>query len=566
MFKKGLTILACTALMAAAAPDLPLSVHAASQEATVSSQELHIRSGPGQTYPVQYTAKRGEKFEVAERNGDWVKVQLPDGKTGWAAAWLLSIKSSQSQSSKGTAESAASDLRMRTGPGTGYQISGTFPEGEKAAILEEEGSWLKISYQGNKGWVAKEYVSAALSDKAFTPKTGKITATALQVRKTPGTGNESKGILNKGETVQVTGSRGDWYSISYKGGTGWIHSDYIDFTSVKAASSKANGRTGTVSASSLNVRDSASANGKSAGTISQGTTVSVLEESGSWYKISFSGGLTGWVSAEYIDTRESTQTASSNKETLTILAGGTNIRSLASTSSSIIASADKGDTFQVLGKEGDWFKVALASGQRGYVAGWLTDTGGSSSPAKDSSGQTIRGKTIVLDPGHGGYDSGTIGYNGTLEKNLTLRTARLVASKLEAAGAHVIITRNSDTYASLQSRAALSQTNHADAFVSMHYDSTIDQSAKGFTCYYYNTVKDGKLASSIHDAMAANSPTSDRGMRFGNFHVIRENSQPSILIELGYLSNSMEELIITSEQYQEQAAQAIYAGLNQYFQ
>ncbi|MFY4774796.1 SH3 domain-containing protein [Metabacillus sp. RGM 3146] len=500
MIKKGLTILACTAIMAAAAPEMPVKVHAVSKEAIVSADHLNIRSGPGLGYPAKLHAKKGDRFEILNREGDWLKVLLPGNRSGWAANWLVNVESSKK--TKASVISDADGLRMRTGPGTNYSVAGTFPMGEKASVLDMNGSWVKVSYNGLEGWILSDYIRSSSVKGAYTEN-------SVQ--------NENK--------------------------------------------------TGTVTVPTLNVRDTYSINGRIIDTIASGTEVTILEEQGSWSKISYGSGQTGWTSSQYMQGSGNGESNSTDqKQSLSIRNDGTNIRSLPSTSSSVIASANEGESYTIIQKEGDWYKITLTDGRTGYVAGWLTDTlGNDSGSAGQHSRHSLRNKTIVIDPGHGGYDSGTIGYNGTLEKSVTLETATLLYNKLRAAGANVIMTRSTDTYVSLQSRVETSDANRADAFVSMHYDSTLDSSVKGFTCYYYNTEKDQALAEAVHSELASQSPSSDRGIRFGNFHVLRENHEPSILLELGYLSNSTEEMILSSDQYQEQAAQSVFEGLNDYF-
>ncbi|MCI4059989.1 N-acetylmuramoyl-L-alanine amidase, partial [Bacillus cereus] len=109
------------------------------------------------------------------------------------------------------------------------------------------------------------------------------------------------------------------------------------------------------------------------------------------------------------------------------------------------------------------------------------------------------------DPGHGGKDSGTIGYSGKFEKNLTIKTAKLLASKLRSAGADVYVTRQDDTFVSLQSRVSTSHYRNADAFISIHYDSYADTSTRGSTAYYYSPAKDEELASDVHSEVVKRS-------------------------------------------------------------
>ena len=177
---------------------------------------------------------------------------------------------------------------------------------------------------------------------------------------------------------------------------------------------------------------------------------------------------------------------------------------------------------------------------------------------------TLNGLTIVVDAGHGGNDRGTTGMQGTDEKLLTLMTAELLSAKLKAAGANVVMTRESDTYISLRKRVAITQQSGADAFISLHYDANPDTSITGFTTYYtHNNQK--SLASSINDGLDSTITLRNRGAQPANFLVLRENRQNAVLIELGFLSNPSEERVLTTEMFREQATHGIYQGLLKHF-
>ena len=177
---------------------------------------------------------------------------------------------------------------------------------------------------------------------------------------------------------------------------------------------------------------------------------------------------------------------------------------------------------------------------------------------------TLKGVTLVIDPGHGGNDKGTTGARGTNEKDINLKTAELLKSKLRSAGAEVIMTRESDVYVDLRKRVSISHQYAADAFISIHYDATDDSSISGFTTYYTSSFQ-RKLAEYVHDGIAKKVTIRNRGVQPGNYLVTRENKQEAILIELGYLSNPSEESIVTTDFYREQATLGIYQGILKYF-
>lgn len=151
-----------------------------------------------------------------------------------------------------------------------------------------------------------------------------------------------------------------------------------------------------------------------------------------------------------------------------------------------------------------------------------------------------------------------------MEKVLTLETAERLYEKLERAGAHVFLTREDDSYIPLASRVAMSQILGADAFISIHFDSNHNQNIRGFTTYYYQPYQQ-RLAQAVEMQVKKASPLFSLGVKKGDFYVLRENSQPSVLLELGFLSNPQEEQTVITLPYQEQATTGIYNGLISYF-
>lgn len=544
---------------------IPHQVLAESQTATVLGSSVNIRTGPGLSYPVKASAKYGETYEIIGLEGDWVNIKLKNGSDGWIAGWLVSKKTVVTNDSIGEVTSIATGLRVRSGPGTSFQIIGYFHNGEKAKALTQEGDWVKISYKGEIGWVYSKYITFHNSKTESTAsKSGIVLASALNVREQPTTKSNVIGKLYKNEKVIIIDQQGDWYQIKYEQTKAFVHGDFLQTTENTTNPSSESNKTGVVTASALNVRDQGSLNGKVIDQIKKGTKVTILKEVNNWYQIQINQNQTGWVAEWYVDLQENE--SSSSAKTVTLLYNGTNLRNGPSTSYQVIARGNKGDQFDVIGEEGRWYKIKLTDGKEAYVAGWIVTTGNSEIDKTNEKNHPLQNKKIIIDPGHGGYDSGAIGVNGTLEKNLTLKTAKLVYNKLNAIGADVTLTRSDDTYISLNSRVYLSNRYNADAFISIHYDSSIYSSARGLTAYYYHSSRDKTLASTIHEELTRKTDLRDRGIRFGNFHVLRENYRPSALLELGFLSNPTEEWTVNTNVFQEQASQAIYNGLVKYFQ
>jgi len=147
--------------------------------------------------------------------------------------------------------------------------------------------------------------------------------------------------------------------------------------------------------------------------------------------------------------------------------------------------------------------------------------------------------TIVLDAGHGGYDAGAV--NGArLEKNDNLRMALEVGRLLRSCGFNVIQTRTTDVFVPLYERANISNRANADAFVSFHRNGSTNPSANGFENWIYTTAprRSLELANYILDRVRAVGVQSNRGIKYGNFVVLRETRAPAVLIENGFITNA----------------------------
>ncbi|WP_257138865.1 N-acetylmuramoyl-L-alanine amidase family protein [Bacillus toyonensis] len=174
-------------------------------------------------------------------------------------------------------------------------------------------------------------------------------------------------------------------------------------------------------------------------------------------------------------------------------------------------------------------------------------------------------KVIIIDPGHGGNDPGSIGPNGTREKDITLKTAKNIQKKLEEKGMTVILTREDDTFVPLKKRVAISQNKSADLFLSIHYDGFTTNDVKGVTTYYYKGLKEKALAETIHEHLFKHIQAKNRGVKSGDYHVLRENQKPSILLELGYITNPEDEERMNSQKFQADVASGVVSGVIEYF-
>jgi N-acetylmuramoyl-L-alanine amidase len=214
---------------------------------------------------------------------------------------------------------------------------------------------------------------------------------------------------------------------------------------------------------------------------------------------------------------------------------------------------------------------------------------------------------VVIDPGHGGHDQGTTGSKGLLEKDLvldvSLRLGKLIQDRM---GAEVIYTRTDDTFVPLEGRTALANDKKADLFLSIHANSSPATHVSGIETYYLNftdskdaldvaarenassqksvfelrdliqkiTLHDKaeesrEFASRVQTALyafsARNFPAEkNRGVRRAPFVVLIGANMPSILAEIGFLSNPKEEVLLKKPDYRQKLAEALYRGVSRY--
>jgi len=166
---------------------------------------------------------------------------------------------------------------------------------------------------------------------------------------------------------------------------------------------------------------------------------------------------------------------------------------------------------------------------------------------------------VVLDPGHGGHDRGTR-WGGVSEKTLTLSIARKVEAHLKKRGIRTAMTRRSDVYRSLSSRAAVANSFRRCVFVSIHCNADRRQAARGIETFYCGS-RGRKLAGSIHTVLDARTSTPDRGVKFSRFTVLRSTACPAALVECGFLSSASERRLLVTAAYQDRIARAIADGI-----
>lgn len=186
----------------------------------------------------------------------------------------------------------------------------------------------------------------------------------------------------------------------------------------------------------------------------------------------------------------------------------------------------------------------------------------------------LAGKTVVVDPGHGGHDPGAKAPDGSVsEKTLTLAVGKLLASELAAQGATVIMTRDTDVFISLQERSNIANRNKADFFISVHINSnSVANKISGSISFYHKNDPIGELlATCIENEMKKVSKLPSVGVwsdtriyKQSGFAVLRGSKMPAVLLELGFINTDKDRKRLREEEYQKAIAKAITQGIKEY--
>lgn len=223
---------------------------------------------------------------------------------------------------------------------------------------------------------------------------------------------------------------------------------------------------------------------------------------------------------------------------------------------------------------------------------------------------TSKKKIVMLDPGHGGQDPGAISKSKKYEKDLTLKMAKETKVLLEKAGYKVVMTRDKDYYVTLRGRIEKAHKANADLFISLHADSAANSSAKGLSIYTisekasdqeaaalaekankddilfgmdlseyqpevgnilidfaktYTMDQSAKYADEVVKEMAKEVTLRPKAHRYAGFAVLKSPNVPSVLLEMGYLSNREEDNLLQKESYRNKLSKALVRAVNTYF-
>ncbi len=191
----------------------------------------------------------------------------------------------------------------------------------------------------------------------------------------------------------------------------------------------------------------------------------------------------------------------------------------------------------------------------------------------------IAGKVVVLDPGHGGVDPGCIGKSGAQEKEIVLKVAKFARAELQKHNLRIILTREDDRELSengdprlpwkrreLQARVQIANQAKADVFLSIHANSFPEPIWSGAQTFYQGSSSDSKLlAETIQDKLVKALGPNRRRPLAADYRVLKDSKMPANVVEIGFLSNPREEMLLQASAYQQKVGRAIAQGVIAYF-
>ncbi len=425
---------------------------------TVNCSSLYVRSGAGTGNSIITSISKNTKVDILgeakDSNGTkWYKVKV-DGKTGYACAEYITVKSSSNSdnnnttSASGTGKVNCSSLNVRSGAGTKYDVVTTVSRNQAVTIngtaKDSDGDqWYSVTFSKSgksyKGYVYAEYITVTKSDSSNNNNNSSdntasdtmsvaavVNCDALNMRSGAGTNYSVVTTLSKNTAVTITGEAKDsngttWYKITVGSKTGYVHSSYLTKKSSgssdnnSSSDSDVSGKTMKVAYDAVNVRSGAGTSKGVVCVVYQDETVTVTGQSkdssgNTWYKVKTSSGKTGYIRSDLLKSADSSSSDTKKDDTsdtssdlkgqkMQVVDDGVNMRSGAGLSKSVVEVIYMEDTLTVLGEAKDdngtvWYKVKAQSGNSGYIRSDMLKKVSASSDSSSSSSQTTTGTVV----------------------------------------------------------------------------------------------------------------------------------------------------------------------------
>ena len=582
---------------------------------------VNVRAANNTDSDVVEQVTSGTTLSYTAKKDDWYQVTLPSGKTGWIAGWLVT-ETASSGSSVGpqpstkpndTVDSSAAPsagrisitgnvVNVRAANNTESEVVAKVNSGEVLTYTKKQDNWYQVDLPGGKsgwvaGWLATDITSTAGGGSSSSGSSTAASGGTLDIDSTHalkmaqnGSGSvltltgidgtsDYKLTKNSDSSLTVRVNKGNFKPQSYTVGKYGVKSVAItgqlvtiQFTSDVTYTAKLQNNSELVLTVQPTGSSSSSFGNSSTAGPSGGDTPIVTNA----FKVNHMvPGEAKTITELAIGTASSVQVTSATATQIVLTINNNTLGTFAPLTNSIGPLTTL--TARSLG--GDQVEVTLTLKKGAYCV--LDQTNGNllitTHSRNWSASQGLSGKTIVLDPGHGGSDPGAIGMVlGVTDAEVGLNVCNALKPMLEAAGAKVIMTRSDASgFLSVGERAQLSNNVNADLFVSVHANSAKPNTKpNGTQVYYYAPSSSLTLAAQkpIRVELARLVSDNIKGQTgrqsdiyTKNLGVLRENDSPCILVETGFLSNAEEEALLADPNYINKIATGIYQGIVQYY-
>ena len=355
---------------------------------------VNVRKGASSSTTKIGEAKKGAQYTVLAVEGSWYKVQYTSTQVGYIHKDYISVKTvtetetPAASNQKVTIVNCKNSVNVRSGAGTSYSLIGTAPKNAQYQLLSTikvgSDTWYKVQYTSAKvGYIHGDYIQVS-TGTPDTPSAGQTVTivncnNSVNVREGAGTNTKKLGTAPKGATYKYLGmsSDGNWYKIQYTSSqVAYIHKDYIKLNAGSTTPDTPTGKTATIVNCNewVNVREGAGTNTKKLGTAPKGKTYTYLGKSGNWIQVQYTSTQKGYIYASYVKVSDSSSGGSTGTDTAATGYGyvvncnnSVNVRSGAGTNNGIIGTAPKSYVYQILGKNGSWYKIQYKADTVGYI-------------------------------------------------------------------------------------------------------------------------------------------------------------------------------------------------------
>ena len=294
---------------------------------TINAQGVNLRSEPTTASGIITVLYEGDEVVVTDKStSGWYKVNY-DGNTGYVSSEFVSLASS-AQGDFGRGTVTGDTVRIRSGPGTSYDILDYVDTGDTLSVTGVSDDWYKVSINGNTGYIRSDYLSldggsgttsASATDAqggsavvSSASGTGTINGTYVRFRSGPSTSSDILGSFDYGDTVTVIGDAGDWYKVTYAGEEGYVYKIYLNVNGSSAGSTGTSTDNNGVSSmdettawaiSAVHMRTGPDTSYTSLRVLDQGESVTLIGSTDEWYKVRYNG-EEGYVFKTYLSAND----------------------------------------------------------------------------------------------------------------------------------------------------------------------------------------------------------------------------------------------------------------------